>query len=190
MSQKILVEISARHIHLSLEDKNKLLGTELVLRKIKDLSQPGLFACAETVDLQIGEKKLEKVRIIGPLRPRTQIEISQTDARFLKIKVPFRISGDTENSQGCTIIGPKGVVNLREGLIIARRHLHLAPAEALKFGLKNGQEVSLKIDGERSLTFHKVITRIGSDYQAAAHLDTDEGNAAGVEARGEGEIII
>lgn len=189
MPQKILVEVSARHIHLSEEDKDKLFDAGYQLKKIKSLSQPALFACKEAVDIQIGERKLEKLRVVGPLRHRTQIEISETDARFLKVKVPLRLSGDIENSQGCTLIGPKGVVNLKEGLIIARRHLHLSSQEAQRLNLKQGQEVSVKILGERGVTFHQVITRVDPEYKAVVHLDTDEGNAAGIEGRGEGEII-
>lgn len=190
MSSKILVEISARHIHLSKEDKNKIFGAQFELKKIKDLSQPGLFACQETVDIQIGQEILKEIRVVGPLRSETQIEISRTDAHRLKIDAPLRLSGDLENSQGCAVIGPQGMVNLKEGLIIAKRHLHLDPEEAQKLNLKHGQEISIKIKGERELIFHKVITRMDPSYKTAVHLDTDEGNAAGIEKRGEGEIII
>ncbi|PIU01855.1 propanediol utilization protein [bacterium (Candidatus Torokbacteria) CG09_land_8_20_14_0_10_42_11] len=188
MSPKILVEISGRHVHLSEKDKTELFGADYVLTKLKDLSQPGLFACQETVEIQVGEKKLKKVRIIGPPRAQTQIEISQTDGYFLKIEAPLRLSGDLADSPECKIIGPKGEVNLKEGLIIAKRHLHLSPEEARGFNLKNNQEISLKIDGERGLTFHKIIARVSPDYKAAVHLDTDEGNAAGIVNKTYGEI--
>lgn len=189
MPQKILIELSARHIHLCQKDQEKLFGSHFKLKKLKDLSQPGLFASQETVDIQIGERKLKNVRVIGPSRPHTQIEVSKTDARFLHVKVPLRISGNIENSQGCTVIGPQGVVNLKEGLIVAKRHIHLSPKEAKKIKLKQGQEIAVKIEGERELIFHKVMTRIDPSYKAAVHLDTDEGNAAGIERKTEGEII-
>lgn len=190
MPTKILVEVSARHIHLSQEDCKKIFGQGYQLKKIKGLSQPDLFACQETVDIQVGENKLQNVRIVGPFRSQTQIEISRTDAYFLKAKVPLRLSGDLENSQGCTVIGPKGVLNLKEGLIIAKRHVHLSPQEAEKLNLKQGQGISVKIKGERGLVFNNLIVRIEPNYQTAMHLDTDEGNAAGTEGKGEGEIII
>jgi len=186
----ILVEVSARHIHLFKPHCAEIFGKGYKLKKIKDLSQPGLFACQETVDIQIGQKTLKEVRVVGPLRSETQIEISRTDAHHLKIDAPLRLSGDLENSQGCAVIGPQGVVNLKEGLIIAKRHLHLDPEEAQKLNLKNGQEISIKVKGGRELIFHKIITRVDPNYKAAVHLDTDEGNAAGIEKRGEGEIII
>lgn len=189
-SQKFLVEISAHHIHLSKTDCAEIFGKGYELKKIKDLSQPGLFACQETVDIQIGQETLKEVRVVGPLRSETQIEVSRTDAHHLKIDAPLRLSGDLEGSQGCAVIGPQGVVNLKEGLIIAKRHLHLNPEEAQKLNLKHGQEISIKIRGERALTFHKVITRVDPSYKAAVHLDTDEGNAAGISGGGEGEIII
>jgi len=190
MLKKILIEISGRHIHLSQKDKNMLFGANYELTKLKDLSQPGLFACKETVDIQIDEKKLKNLRIIAPFRPQTQIEISQTDAYFLKIKAPLRLSGDIINSAGCTVIGPKGKINLEKGIIIAKRHLHLNRGEARKLNLKNNQEISIKIKGGRELTFHKVIARVDSDYKAAVHLDTDEGNAAGIVNQTYGEIIL
>lgn len=190
MSQKILVEVSGRHVHLSEKDKTELFGADYTLTKLKDLSQPGLFACKETVDIQVGEKKLKNVRIIGPARLQTQIEISTTDAYFLKTEAPLRLSGDLANSPGCTVIGPKGKINLEKGLIVAKRHLHLSSEEAREFGLKNNQEISLKITGGRSLTFHNIIVRVSQDYKAAVHLDTDEGNAAGIMGIGEGELNL
>ena len=184
----ILVEVSARHIHLSEPHCVEIFGKGYELKKIKDLSQPGLFACQETVDIQIGQETLKEIRVVGPLRSQTQIEISRTDAHHLKTDAPLRLSGDLEDSQGCAVIGPQGVANLKEGLITAKRHLHLNPEEAQKLNLKNGQEISIKIKGERELIFHKVTTRVDPSYKAAVHLDTDEGNAAGIKGRGEGEI--
>jgi len=188
--KNFLVEISARHIHLCSEDKDKLFGPDFKLTKLKSLSQPSLFACEETVDLKVGEKKIKNVRIIGPLRPYTQIEISKTDARFLKAPVPLRISGDIDHSQGCTLIGPAGVVNLGQGMIIAKRHLHLPEKEAKTLNLKQGQVISIRIAGKRGLIFKQVIVRVDQKFRAAVHIDTDEGNAAGIEDETKGKIII
>lgn len=190
MPQKILVEVSARHIHLSPKHNKKLFGADFKLTSFKDLSQPGLFAAKETVDIQIGERKLKNIRVVGPLRNYTQIEISKTDARFLRTVVPLRLSGDIENSKGCTIIGPRGVVNLKEGLIVAKRHIHLSPKEAKKMNLKQGQEIAIKTEGARRLVLYRVVARIDPSYKAAVHIDTDEGNAAGIEGETEGEIVV
>jgi len=187
---KILIEVSARHIHLCLEDQNKLFGPNFKLTKLKDLSQPNLFAAKEFVDIQIGEKKIEAVRVVGPLRPYTQIEISQTDARFLKAPVPLRISGDIKNSQGCTVIGPAGLVHLKQGMIIAKRHIHISLEQAKKLGLKQGHQASVQITGERGLLFEQVIIRADKNFRAAVHIDTDEGNAAGIDSKTKGKIII
>ncbi len=188
--KKILVEVSARHIHLCSEDKDKLFGPDFKLTKFKNLSQPNLFACEETIDLKIGEKEIKNVRVIGPLRPYTQIEVSQTDARFLKALIPLRISGDIDHSQGCTLIGPAGVVNLKQGMIIAKRHLHVSKKEAEELGLKQGQAISVRIAEERGLIFKQVIVRIDQKFHATVHIDTDEGNAAGVDKECKGKIMI
>lgn len=190
MRQKILIEVSAHHIHLSEKDKDKLFGSGYELNKIKDLSQPGLFAYQETVDLKIDHQKLSHLRVIGPYRPQTQVEISQTESYILKTKIPLRISGDLNQSAGCKIIGPKGEIDLKEGLIIAKRHLHLSLAEAQALNLNENQLVSVEITGERALILKNVIVRISQEYRTALHLDTDEGNAAGIEKIGEGKLII
>ena len=189
MNKKILVEVSARHCHLAKQDLEELFGAGYELKKIKQLSQPSDFACEEIVTIQAGEKKLEKVRVIGPLRKQTQVEISKTDAFSLGVSPPIRLSGDLSDSAGITIIGPKGEVELKEGLIIAKRHLHCATEEAKKLKLKTGDIISVKIESERPVAFYDVLVRIGDNYKLCLHLDTDEGNAAGINKNGEGKIL-
>ena len=189
MNTKISAEVSARHIHLSQKDLETLFGVGYELTKLKQLSQPSDFACEETVDIQVGSKKIEKMRIVGPLRSQTQVEISFTDAVGSGFMPPIRLSGNLESSEGVVLHGPVGKVELRKGLIVAQRHLHCATDEAKKMKLKTGDIVSVKIEGEREVIFKKVIVRVRDDYKLCLHLDTDEGNAAGINKIGEGEII-
>jgi putative phosphotransacetylase len=185
----IPVEVSARHCHLSKEDSEKLFGAGHELEKARQLYQPSDFACKETVDIQIGSKKIEKVRVVGPFRAQTQVEISLSDAVGSGLMPPVRLSGDLKGSVGVILQGPAGQVELKEGLIIAQRHIHCATDEAKKMKLKTGDVVSVKIEGERSVIFGKVIVRVKDDYKLCLHLDTDEGNAAGINKIGEGQII-
>jgi putative phosphotransacetylase len=186
---KVPVEVSARHCHLAKEDLEKLFGEGHELAKLKQLSQPSDFACQETVDIQVGSKKFEKVRIVGPLRGHTQIEISLTDTVGSGIMPPVRISGNLQESAGVILQGPAGRVELKDGLIIAQRHLHCATDEAKKYKLKAGDVVSIRVEGERPVIFEKVAVRVKDDYKICLHLDTDEGNAAGINKIGEGIII-
>ncbi len=187
---KVLIEVSARHIHLSRQHLDQLFGRGYELRKLKDLSQPGMFAAQETLTVQTLKNKFEKVRIIGPIRPRTQLEISKTDSYCLGINAPIRHSGDLDGSAGCKLIGAEGKIDLPEGVIIACRHLHLDPQTAEQAGLKNHQFVSVKIDSaNRATFFHQVLVRVSSDFRPAVHLDTDEGNAAGIDKKIQGEIV-
>lgn len=186
----IPVEVSARHCHLAKEDMEKLFGKGYEFKKEKQLSQPADFACKETVEIQAGSKKIGNVRIVGPLRDKTQVEVSKTDAVYLGLNPPVRLSGSLKGSSGIKITGPKGEIELQEGLIIAQRHLHCATDEAKKYGLKTGDVISVKIEGERSVIFEKVIVRVRDDYKLCLHLDTDEGNAAGINKTGEGELIF
>jgi len=186
---KIPIEVSARHIHLSQKDLEALFGRGYKLKKIKDLTQPLDFAAEEMVDVVVAERKLPAVRIVGPERDCTQVEISMSDAIQLGINVPLRISGDVGDTPGALLMASNSQVKIKEGLIIAQRHIHLSPQEAKDLGIINGQEVSLKIEGPRSLIFDKVRARVGENYCCCVHLDTDEGNAAGINRRGEGEII-
>jgi putative phosphotransacetylase len=139
--------------------------------------------------VQANSKTFEKVRIVGPLREETQVEISKTDAVFLGVNPPINLSGDLKNSLPIRLVGPKGVIGLDKGLILAKRHIHCATDEAVSFGLKDGDSVSVKIDGERGLVFDNVVVRVKDDYKLAMHIDTDEGNAAGINKIGEGIIL-
>ncbi|MEK7072665.1 MAG: phosphate propanoyltransferase [Patescibacteria group bacterium] len=175
---KIKVEISARHCHLSRKDLNSLFGLGYKLKPIKYLSQPGEFASSETVTIKTKDGQINNLRILGPIRKKTQIELALTDARKLKINPPLRLSGDVKGSLGATLIGSKGQIKIKEGVIIAQRHLHCSPKQAKKLNLKNGQTVSVKIPGQRSVTFDNIIVRIKDNFDLSVHLDTDEGNAS------------
>jgi putative phosphotransacetylase len=188
---KTPIEVSARHLHLSLHDCEKLFGKNYKLTKLRDISQPGEFAAQETVVVKTEKSGFEKVRIVGPLRKKTQVEISKTDAYKLGINPPLRQSGDLKKSVGCLLIGRKGKVNLKQGVIISQRHLHIDNLTAKKFGLRNNQSVSVKINSlTRPTTFYKVIVRVADNYKLGFHLDTDEANAAGVDGKIKGDIQI
>lgn len=190
MSQKVLVETSARHLHVTQQDLETLFGTGYQLTKKKDLSQPGQFACEERVDVVGPKKTLTGVSILGPVRSATQVELSLTDARSIGIKAPIRESGDVAGSAGCKLVGPKGEVELTEGVIAAKRHIHMTTADAAQFGLKDKDIVSVKIDNNgRGLTFGEVVVRVSDSYALAMHIDTDESNAACVAPGTMGEII-
>ncbi len=176
--KKIIAEVSARHIHLCQKDLEILFGKNYTLRKKSALSQTGHYAAQETVTL-VNKSKSLTVRVIGPTRPDTQVELSMTDCKFLDIKPVLKLSGDIKNSSGLTLVGPKGKVKLKTGVIVAKRHLHLAVQDAKKWQLKNNQKVSLAVKGERELIFKSIIVRV-SDGQTRLHLDTDEANAAGL----------
>lgn len=186
---KVPVEVSARHCHLSKESLETLFGVGYELKILKQLTQPSDFASQETIDIQFGVQRIERVRVVGPTRNQTQIEISKTDAFFLGINPPLRLSGNLEGSSAVILKGPKGQVELKEGLIIARRHIHCSAKEAKEIGLKQGQLVSVEIKGDRATTFHSIEVRTGENYKLCLHLDADEGNAAGINKVGEGQII-
>ncbi len=179
MKKSILVEVSARHVHLTKRDLELLFGEGYELKKEKDLSQPGQYASTEVVTLVGPKRNIEKVRVLGPCRNNSQVEISRTDSFYLGSPAPLRLSGKIIGSGSIKIVGPKGEVVLKEGLIVAKRHIHLNPTQAQGFGVNNGQNVSVEIEGPRSLTFHEVEVRIDENFEAAIHLDTDEANAAG-----------
>jgi len=162
----------------------------LSVKKIKDLSQPGMFSTQETLVVETIKNKFNNVRIIGPLRNQTQVEISKSDAYYLGINPPIRKSGDLTGSEKCKLIGPKGEIDLEKGVIVAQRHLHLDLQTAEQYNLKNNQLVSVKIDSEkRSITFHQIITRVSAEFKPAIHLDTDEGNAAGIKQIEQGIVL-
>jgi len=177
--RKVLVETSARHIHLSQADLETLFGAGYALTPKKDLSQPGQFACVERVDVVGPKKTLAGVSILGPVRKASQVELSLTDARSIGVTAPIRESGDLAGSGACKLVGPKGEVELTEGVIAAKRHIHMTTADAAEFGLKDKDEVSVKIDNNgRGLTFGEVVVRVSDSYALAMHIDTDESNAA------------
>ena len=186
---KIPVEISARHVHLSEKDFEKLFGKNRSLTKIKKLSQIGEFASDKKVKLINSNKKIENVRILGPFRKNSQAEISMTDAYDLKLKsVPkIRVSGDLVKTTNILVKGPKS--SLKISCIIAQRHLHCSPNEAKKLKLKNNQRISIKVRGIREIIFYNIVVRIAENFRLALHLDTDEGNAAGVIKKTSGEIV-
>ena len=186
---QIPVEISARHCHLSKEILEKLFGGGYELKKMRQLSMPSDFAAEETVDILFGSKKIEKVRVVGPLRAKTQVEISLTDAIGSGVIPPIKLSGDLVDSSSITLIGPKGSVELAEGLIVALRHLHCNEMEAAQLRLKNDDKISVVIDGLRRVTFENVAVRVRNDYNLCLHLDTDEGNAAGINKISNGIIL-
>ena len=189
MAKTFIVETSARHVHLTKEDVKTLFGCTSLTAK-KDLSQPGQFACNERVTLVGPKKEIVGVVVLGPERPKTQVEISLSDARTLGIDVPVRESGDVAGSGACKLVGPCGEVELAEGVIAAKRHIHLQTKEAAEFGVKDKQIVSVKIKTpERSLVFGDVVVRVADSFSAAMHIDTDESNAAGINGTQEGEIV-
>jgi putative phosphotransacetylase len=191
MNRQILVEISARHIHLSKEDFVKLFGKgeKSKLIPIKRLSQPGEFASKETIALVNEKDKIDDVKIVGPLRKKSQAEISLTDAYKLKLNpLPkIRVSGDLDGTTTINIKGPKGDTKIP--VIIAQRHLHCSDEQAKELKLRNNQRISIKINGERETTFHNIIVRVSKNYDLSFHLDTDEGNSAGIKGKTYGNII-
>ncbi len=194
-NKKIPVEVSARHIHLSQTDLDKLFGKNYQLKKLKQLSQPEEFAAKETVTAysQSSKKNNSKeftLRIVGPVRKESQIEISRTEAIKLKIDAPLKLSGDLKNVKTKLFIkAPKGTAQVKT--IVAKRHLHISSQEAKKRGLKKGQKVKVQIQGERGLIFENVIVRPGKNYCLACHIDTDEANSCGLgKVCGLGSIIL
>ena len=175
---KVLVETSARHVHLSQEHLEILFGAghELTVKKI--LRQPGQFACEEKVQV-IGPKSSLKMSVLGPVRKDTQVEVSLTDARAIGVTAPIRESGDIAGSGACKLVGPAGEVELTEGVIAAKRHVHMTPEDAEAAGVKDKDIVKLDIQSPngRSLTFGDVVVRVSASYATAAHIDTDEANA-------------
>lgn len=187
---KVLVETSARHVHLCQETLEVLFGKGYELTKKKDLSQPGQYACEERVTVVGPKKELAGVSILGPVRKADQIELSATDARSIGLGIAIKESGDTKGTPGCVLRGPKGEVELKEGVIVAKRHIHMTTKDANEMGLVNGQIVSVKVANDvRTTTFGDVVVRVRDDFALAMHIDTDESNAACVACGTYGEII-
>ena len=186
MSKQILVETSARHIHVSEKDLEILFGKGYKLTNKKDLSQPGQFACEERLTVVGPKKSVAGVTILGPTRPATQVEISLTDARSLGISAPVRESGDVANTPGCKLVGPAGEVEIPEGVIAAKRHIHMTPADAAELGVADKQIVKVKIGSQgRETIFGDVVVRVSDSFALAMHIDTDESNAACANVPGE-----
>lgn len=186
---KFLVETSARHAHVSQEDLEILFGAGSQLTVKKELSQPGQYASEQKITV-VGPRGQLSVTILGPTRKSTQVELSMTDARQIGLTAPVRESGDTAGSAGCKLVGPAGEVMLKEGIIIAKRHIHMTPEQAEQLGVEDKQVVSVKIDTNgRSIIFGDTIVRAHPTYALAMHIDTDEANAAGASGEVYGEII-
>ena len=180
-SGDVPIGVSNRHIHLSREDIDVLYGKGYELTPLKELSQPGQYAAKETLTI-VGPslRPIENVRVLGPLRKASQVEISKTDSYTLKVKPPVRESGDIKNSSPIVIIGPKGVVTLNEGCIIANRHIHMSPADAKRYNVTDGEYVDIEVNGTRPTMWIGVQIRVNDAFRLEMHVDTDDANAAGI----------
>ena len=189
MSKKFIVETSARHAHITKEALAVLFGEGATLTNKKDLSQPGQFACAEKVEV-VGLKGSLKMSILGPERSANQVEISATEARKLGVPAAIRESGDIAGTPGCKLVGPCGEIDMAEGVIVAKRHIHMTPADADELGVSDKEIVWVKVDTpERKTVFGDVVVRVSDSYALAMHIDTDESNAAGCSGEVMGEIV-
>ena len=175
---RILIEGSGRHIHLSQADLETLFGAGFELVAKKYLSQPGEFASESRVDVVGPKGEIKGVGILGPCRPQTQVELSFTDARILGVNAPIRESGKLEGSAPCTLVGPAGSVDLKEGAVIAKRHVHFAPEDAEKMGVVDKEIIQVVVEGDRALIFDEVVARVSPKYATGMHIDYDELNAA------------
>lgn len=187
---KFMVETSARHVHVTQEHLEILFGKGYELTKKKELSQPGQFASEERVTIIGTKKEMPGVTILGPVRKDTQVELSLTDARSIGIAAPIRESGDIAGSGACKIVGPNGEVEIKEGVIAAKRHIHATPEDAAALGVADKDIVSVKVEtADRGLVFGDVVVRVSPSYALAMHIDTDESNAAGCGREVYGEIV-
>ena len=190
MSKQFIVETSARHVHLTESDFKILFGNEATLTVKKNLSQPGQYACEERVSIVGPKKEISGVSILGPFRSASQVELSATDARSIGLPIVIKESGDLRGTPGCKIVGPKGSLELQEGVIVAKRHIHATSEDAKKLCVKDKDIVSVKINTpERSLIFGDVVVRVSDSYALAMHIDTDEANASGMVLGVMGEIV-
>lgn len=188
-SKKVSIGVSARHIHLSKEHVEILFGKGAALTELKPLSQPGQFAANEMVAVYGPKGSFPKVRILGPARKMTQLEISRTDAFSLGLNPPVRESGNIQGTPGIRIVGPAGEVTVEEGVIVAARHIHFHTSDAERWGIRDKQMLKVRVGGERGLVFDNVLARVSDQYALDMHIDTDEGNAAGVTPGTFGEIV-
>jgi putative phosphotransacetylase len=188
--EKVLVEVSARHVHITQADLEVLFGAGHTLTPKKPLSQPGQYASEERVDVVGPKSTIKNVSILGPVRKASQVEVSLTDARSLGVEALIRESGFIDETKGITLVGPSGQITLSQGVIAAKRHVHLTPEAATYYGVADKQIVNVKIvTDQRSLTFGDVVIRVSASFAPAMHIDTDEANAAGISGSALGEII-
>ncbi len=188
--KEFIIETSARHVHVTKETLEVLFGPEASLEVKKMLSQPGQFASNQKVKV-VGPKGELNCSILGPERNVNQVEVSLSDARTLGVSAPIRESGDVSGSAPCKLVGPAGEVELTEGVIVAKRHIHMTPTDAEEFGVKNGQIVNVKVTSEtgRALIFGDTVIRVSSNYALAMHIDTDESNAGALAGQVFGTIV-
>ena len=186
MRKELPIALSNRHIHVSQKDLDVLFGEGYELTKMKDLSQPGQYACDEKVDVVGSKGTLKGVRILGPVRPSTQFELSISDAFALGVSPVLRNSGDVKGSPGAKLVGPRGEVDMEEGVIVAARHIHMHTKDAEEFGVSDNEIVDIKIDGPRGLVFNNVLVRVSDQFALEMHIDIEEGNGAGVK---NGQIV-
>ena len=190
MAKTFIVETSARHVHLSEADFKVLFGENATLTKKKDLSQPGQYACEERIKVVGPKKELAGVSILGPFRKASQVELSATDARSLGLGIAVRESGDLANTPGCKLVGPCGEIELKEGVIVAKRHIHATVKDAEELGVKDKDVVKVEVQTpDRSLIFGDVVVRVNDSFALAMHIDTDESNAAGMVPGVMGKIV-
>ncbi len=190
MEGEILVEVSARHVHLNREAVEILFGKGYELTFKKALSQKGQFVCEEKVAVVGGKSSFKKVSVLGPERKNVQVEISKTDARTIGVEAPIKESGDLNGAASCKLVGPNGELELKNGVIVAKRHIHASSEDALKLGVKNGDIVSVEVlTRERALIFKDVVVRVSNEFNLAMHIDTDEANAANVITTAKAKII-
>lgn len=180
MKKELPIALSNRHIHLSQKDLDILFGSGYELTRIKDLSQPGQYACDEKLDVVGPKGTIKGVRVLGPVRSKTQFELSVSDAFSLGVKPMVRNSGDIEDTPGAKLVGPKGEVELKEGIIVAARHIHMHTDDGEKFGVSDKEIVNIKVNGERGLVFNNVLVRVADSFALEMHVDVEEGNAAGI----------
>jgi putative phosphotransacetylase len=189
-TKKIPIALSNRHLHISREHLDILFGKGYELTKLKDLKQPGQYAAEEKVDLEGPKGIIKGVRILGPVRNTTQIEISFADSFVIGVTPPIRDSGDLKGSASARITGPVGSVEIDEGIIAAARHIHMTPEDAAQWGLKDKDTVNVRTGGQRSLIFENVLVRVNPDYKLEMHVDMEEGNSAGVKNNDEVEVVV
>lgn len=189
MSKTVPVGVSARHIHVSQEHVEILFGKGYELTEFKPLSQPGQYAANETVAVIGSKGQFDKVRILGPVRPETQLEISMTDSFAIGVKAPVRESGSIEGTPGITIKGPAGEVTIDKGVIVAARHIHFHTSDAAKWGIEDKQMLKVRLGGDRGLVLENVLARVSDSFALDMHIDTDEANAAGARNGDTAEII-